>query len=81
MSDEFKNPTETERRIEEAKNQGFDYTNIIRDGIRNARRTRTHQDGNSIIETRTGTDVFGNTHILYLRREPTTELLEMRNNS
>lgn len=83
--DEFKDRPEAAKCIEEMRNKGeatqdglmgWDRYNHIRYPV------RTHEtDNNTIVETYTKTDTMGNKRYLYLERKPTTDLLQMRENS
>lgn len=78
----FDDRATTSKQIEKRRNEGKDYRDLVAQGFyRGTELTRTHENGEMIIETWQGQDVRGNTHILYLRWKPTTRLLEMRNNS
>ena len=78
----FDDRATTSRLIEEARNKGDEYVTLVAQGFyKGTELIRTHENGEAIIETWQGQDVRGNTHILYLRWKPTTQLLEMRNNS
>lgn len=82
MSNEFKDRPATAKAVEEARNTNESIEVALRDGDEyNHRRLhdRTHETAeNTIIETYTGNDSFGNKHYLYLERKPATKLLEMR---
>ena len=83
--DEFKDRPETAKCLEEMRNNG----EATQDGLMGRDRynhirypVRTHEtDNNTIMETYTKNDTFGNKRYLYLERKPTTELLNMRYNS
>jgi hypothetical protein len=82
--DEFKDRPAAAKCIEEMRNNG----EATQDGLMGRDRynhirypVRTHEtNNNTIMETYTKTDTFGNKRYLYLERKPTTELLEMWQN-
>ena len=83
--DEFKDRPATAKCIEETRNNGEATQDAIMSGDRyNHIRypVRTHEtNNNTIVETYTKTDTFGNKRYLYLEWKPTTELLNMWYNS